>query len=230
MKPHPKRPQALKTQTQAHRVRLMVDFRQQRGSALIISLLILLVMTTLGVSAMMGSTLQERMVGNHKRSLETAWAAESGAIQAMRWLSQHEDTWKHAKDWKTQGVIPFQPRQLRGSNGPLVYWIERLEVLGETATVVSRGGALNAAGQVVDQNTVTVVWQSPAAEIEPAMRSMAGSRTEENVSDQPLINTASAPAPDHQRFSQVILWRLSVGPPSPSESQNKDKQKAEPSR
>lgn len=49
----------------------------QEGGVLIISLIILLVMTLLGVSAMTGSDLQERMVGNQKRMIQASMAAES---------------------------------------------------------------------------------------------------------------------------------------------------------
>jgi len=65
----------------------------QEGGVLIISLIILLVMTLLGVSAMTGSGLQERMVGNQKRMIQASMAAESGAILALQWLRMHPEAW-----------------------------------------------------------------------------------------------------------------------------------------
>ena len=52
--------------------------RHERGAALIIALLLLLLMTVLGVSAMRTSTLQERMAGNVRDSNLAFQAAEAG--------------------------------------------------------------------------------------------------------------------------------------------------------
>ena len=192
------------------RVRLPRNgLRRQRGSALIVSLLILLVMTTLGISAMLGSTLQERMVGNQKRALETAWAAEAGAIQAVQWLRQHPDTWKYAQDWKTASALPFRPQKLRGASKSPVHWIERLEWTGETATVVSRGGVFNAAGQLVEQSTVTVVWQSTAPESDLTVSPLSESQDGAAALSR-SVHAASVPI--QKPFGQVVFWRLSVVP------------------
>ena len=53
----------------------------QRGSALIIALSILLVLTVLGVSAMRGSSLQERMAGN-ARDHQVAFESAETALRA----------------------------------------------------------------------------------------------------------------------------------------------------
>ena len=71
----------------------MVRYRQQQGTVLGVSLLILVVMTALGVSAMLGSNLQERMVANQKQAIEASMAAESGAVMAIRWLRAHPEAW-----------------------------------------------------------------------------------------------------------------------------------------
>lgn len=52
----------------------------QRGSALIVSLLILIVMTLLGLSAMGGSGMQEKMAGNN-RDLTLAFQAAEAALR-----------------------------------------------------------------------------------------------------------------------------------------------------
>lgn len=54
--------------------------RDQRGSALIISLIILIVMTVLGLSAMSGSGLQEKMAGNN-RDMTLAFQAAEAALR-----------------------------------------------------------------------------------------------------------------------------------------------------
>jgi len=61
----------------------------QRGSALLVSLIILLVMTMLGVQAMSTTTLEERMSGNY-RDNELAFEAAEAALRAGEaWLDTH---------------------------------------------------------------------------------------------------------------------------------------------
>lgn len=57
--------------------------RYQRGTALIMSLVILLILTILGVTAMGTATLEERMAGNTQETNKAFQAAESGLNQAM---------------------------------------------------------------------------------------------------------------------------------------------------
>jgi type IV pilus assembly protein PilX len=56
--------------------------RRQRGAVLIVSLLILLVMTIIGITAMQSTTLQERMAGNARDRNLALQAAESGLKDA----------------------------------------------------------------------------------------------------------------------------------------------------
>lgn len=55
--------------------------RQQRGAVLVISLIILLLMTIIGVVAMQGATLEERMAGN-VRDNQIAFNAAEAALRA----------------------------------------------------------------------------------------------------------------------------------------------------
>lgn len=57
--------------------------RHERGTALIMSLVILLILTILGVTAMSTSSLQEKMAGNLQDMVRAIEAAESGASQAL---------------------------------------------------------------------------------------------------------------------------------------------------
>lgn len=54
--------------------------RNQHGAALAISLIFLLVLTLLGITAMSGSTVQERLAGN-QRDLELAFEAAEAALR-----------------------------------------------------------------------------------------------------------------------------------------------------
>ncbi|MDX1554595.1 MAG: PilX N-terminal domain-containing pilus assembly protein [Xanthomonadales bacterium] len=88
----------------------------QRGVALLLSLLILLVLTLLGVSAFHNSHIQERSAGNMRLQSVVFEAAAAGAANAINFydanktLSPDEDCgklghtgWENATDWVTVG-------------------------------------------------------------------------------------------------------------------------------
>jgi type IV pilus assembly protein PilX len=56
--------------------------KQQQGSALIISLLILLVMTLIGISAMSTATMEEKMAANDRNQKVAFLTAEAGLTEA----------------------------------------------------------------------------------------------------------------------------------------------------
>lgn len=57
--------------------------RYERGTALIMSLVILMILTILGITAMSTASLEERMSGNTQESTRAFEAAESGLNQAL---------------------------------------------------------------------------------------------------------------------------------------------------
>ena len=57
--------------------------RKQQGVVLFVSLVILLVLTILGVTAISSTTMEERMAFNHQQSDLTFQAAESGIAQVI---------------------------------------------------------------------------------------------------------------------------------------------------
>lgn len=131
----------------------------QEGGVLIISLIILLVMTLLGVSAMTGSDLQERMVGNQKRMIQASMAAESGAILALQWLRTHPEAWGDAKAWQAgDEALPSRPSS-SPNFGNAVFWIESIRFEGDTAVIVSRGGVL-VVDRIISQSAVSVTLKS----------------------------------------------------------------------
>lgn len=62
--------------------------RRERGAALIVSLVLLLVVTVLGVTAMRTSTLQERMAGNLRDNNLAFQAAEAALREGEAFLEQ----------------------------------------------------------------------------------------------------------------------------------------------
>ncbi len=165
---------------------MIASRRTQQGTVLVLGLLILLVMTTLGVKAILGSNLQERLVVNQKQTIEATLAAESGAALAIGWLRTHPEAWWNAETWKNDPALPSRTSALaKGIQGP-VHWIERIDFQGDTAIIVSRGG-IQVGDEILVQRTVTVAWQDAGPDLAsaPAANSPAetGERPGENQPD-----------------------------------------------
>ena len=62
--------------------------KQQRGVVLVVSLIVLVVMTGVGITMMSGATLQERMASNNRELTKARLAAESALRQAEARLNQ----------------------------------------------------------------------------------------------------------------------------------------------
>jgi Tfp pilus assembly protein PilX len=56
----------------------MKKLKEQRGAALVVGLVLLLVATTLGVAALTSTVTEERIAGNQKQISEAFMAAETG--------------------------------------------------------------------------------------------------------------------------------------------------------
>jgi type II secretory pathway pseudopilin PulG len=65
----------------------------QRGATLIISLVLVSVMSLVGISALSGANMQERMASNTRQQAEAFLAAEAGAAAAATWLLDNDDDW-----------------------------------------------------------------------------------------------------------------------------------------
>jgi type IV pilus assembly protein PilX len=94
-----------------HRLRFMAQRGQQRGAILVISLLLLLILTVLGVAMMRMTNMQERMAGN-TRDLNLAFQGAEAALRAgearFRVLPAEPD-WQPAAGctWCSQGALPI---------------------------------------------------------------------------------------------------------------------------
>lgn len=93
----------------------------QRGSALIISLVFLLAMTLIGVTAMQGTTQQEGMAGNTRNYNLAFQAAEAALRDGENFLAQSAVL--PAFDNSTPGLIqPLNPKPPADLNGSVTYW------------------------------------------------------------------------------------------------------------
>lgn len=79
---------------------------RQRGAVLVMSMLILIVMTLLGVSSMSGGMLEEKMARNSRDMNTALQAAEVGITDAERFL---ESAILPAFDGNTAGLYPVDP-------------------------------------------------------------------------------------------------------------------------
>lgn len=64
------------------------DIANDRGSALVVALLILVLLTLMGISATTTSTIEVQMAGNEKFHEMAFYAAESGWQEALNWLDR----------------------------------------------------------------------------------------------------------------------------------------------
>jgi len=67
---------------------IVYDIANDRGSALVLALLILVLLTLMGISATTTSTIEVQMAGNDKFHEMAFYAAESGWQEALNWLDR----------------------------------------------------------------------------------------------------------------------------------------------
>lgn len=65
--------------------------RQQRGAALVVSLILLLVLTLIGVTGMRGASMEEKMAGNMRDRNVAFQAAESALRTGEKWVADRTD-------------------------------------------------------------------------------------------------------------------------------------------
>lgn len=116
----------------------MIGGTGQRGAALIISLVILLVITVIGLASMNTSILQERMSANAQNSRQAFLAAEAANQDLYRKLEPMDSNsaeWKHALDVLDSGIrVATTPIAYSGIGSDKVATAE-LQYLGEANLV-----------------------------------------------------------------------------------------------
>ena len=88
--------------------RIVDSIANDRGSALVVALLVLVLLTLMGISATTTSTIEVQMAGNEKFHEMAFYAADSGWQEALNWLDrQHPGvTWKYM-DWDGENFFEF---------------------------------------------------------------------------------------------------------------------------
>lgn len=137
--------------------------RSEHGMALVISLILLLIMTMMGVTAMRGTTLQERMAGSLQDQNRAFQAAETALRRAEQALSQPQlpafggDGWyseankDQIPDWMLYDASPDATGavQLPAETVPVVarqpqFFVQRIE------GVAPAGSSLDASADQTD--------------------------------------------------------------------------------
>ena len=107
----------MNTRPEHHRVpRTLTTGRHQRGTALIMSLVILMILTILGVTAMGTATLEERMAGNTQELNKAFQAAESAGSLDLNVATTNDFTYaaSNSSASVTTEFVEFTPPK-RGS-------------------------------------------------------------------------------------------------------------------
>ncbi|HAQ51090.1 MAG TPA: hypothetical protein DCR13_06045 [Gammaproteobacteria bacterium] len=163
---------------------ITVSLPQQQGIVLFLSLIILVLLTTLAISSMQMTILDEKMAGNTQNQQIALQSAESALQDSELWLSQQPTTPTpaNARIWALDALDPT-------ANNGISWWFE----VGMPANATS----FNTNGTVAN-----VVIEQLAAQ--PAIN-MSG----DNVSSTFFRITAEATGPDQQ--SRVLLQSSFVG-------------------
>lgn len=133
---------------------IRLDPRRQAGAILVVSLILLLIMTLIGVFAMRGTIMEERMAGNMRDRSLAFQAAEGGLRDGEGWLDAQTDGYMDPLFWHDPSNRPGfayhyedNPRlprrasdmdtnqwnsrdanaNLSGLAGTPQYWVEQLE-------------------------------------------------------------------------------------------------------
>ena len=141
--------------------------QRQTGSALIISLVFLLLLTILGVSSMQSSTLQEKMAGNSaekNRAFQLAEAALRAGEAEVFSSSANYATSTHAVDYSAKPTVNNCPQtagnwclvpanQLGDGGGFAYYFIEPIQNSNNAFRITGLGYGRATTNRVVLQST-----------------------------------------------------------------------------
>ncbi|MCG8383892.1 MAG: PilX N-terminal domain-containing pilus assembly protein [Gammaproteobacteria bacterium] len=120
----------------------------EKGAVLVISLIMLVVLTLLGITAMQSTTLEEKMAGNLKDRNLAFQAAEGAAILAEKWLSGKTNLPIEKSDGSA-GIWVYNSMDSDAANG-VPWWLEADRDAswwaangGDGETVIAMGAGLN---------------------------------------------------------------------------------------
>ena len=153
----------------------MINKKNQSGVVLAISLIMLVVLTLLGVTAMQSTTLEERMAGNLRDRNLAFQASEGALILAEGWLSDLSDLPLDKSDG-SGGIWTFNNMDADTSNG-LPWWEEASADAAWWATNGGDGSTVIAMGTSLSSQPTYIIEKFPLT-MGPSMRSGAALQSE----------------------------------------------------
>ena len=112
----------------------------ERGSVLIVSLLLLLIITIVGVAGVNNSLLGERLAGNQKQISEAMMKAESGLVASRNFFMVPTNLAKWPASDTTWSADKVKTEGLKDSASAGLHWfIDRINFVGNRALIVSCG-------------------------------------------------------------------------------------------
>ena len=94
--------------------------RREKGVVLVIALLILVIMTTIGLSATQSTSLQEKIAGNTKQKTSAFFASEAGTITAERYIAEDTKLTPAPKD--SNSAVIINAKYLEDLAGETPWW------------------------------------------------------------------------------------------------------------
>jgi len=111
----------------------------QNGSVLIVSLLLLLVITIVGIAGVSNSLLGERVAGNQKQISEAFMKAESGLVATMKFFSTGSNITKWPASDATWDRTKVSTEGIKDVNTDLHWYIHSIAFKSSEATIISCG-------------------------------------------------------------------------------------------
>ncbi len=151
-----------------------VTAHRQRGAVLLVSLMILLIMTVLGVAGMTTTTMEEKMSANNQQQQQAYAAAETALRDAERWLTNNVTSIADLAAFDgTGGLYATRPTAVGGVKSPPTFdlfsqtdWqskgVSSLSLLSNQAApryIIEYLGEIDAGGGSLDPNMGPRIYQ-----------------------------------------------------------------------
>ena len=189
----------------------------ERGAALIVGLVLLVIMMVSGIAAMRGTALNERATSNQRNKTISLMAAETGINQFYQWFASATSSTFPATSaarnaWQTGQTYPIPTTATGALNANVgsgsfgYFWIDPASVAwdtaAETVSLTVTGHALSAttSGAIVSTSQIDVTMKRPGRGLIPSMPTaplaVVGNVSSFNAasSNNFSINSGSGPA------------------------------------
>lgn len=142
----------------------------ERGAALIVGLIFMLVASVVAMSSMRGSTIQEGMTANLNNKAVSFMAAEAGAAAFTTLIADEAFAWG-TSDWQQQIAHTRLAATAVDDANAALYWVESVDWTQEPAEVIVRGVSRASDGTDLSDTAFFLQFSSPTTGgVNPAFR------------------------------------------------------------